>query len=428
MISYACYVRAERNPYARYVAGGFQVIDRYALQNPSDQELFNGAMNGMIDVLRQYDDAHSQFVPAAKRSDLEEDILQEFAGVGIPVRMIGDPPLPTVLGPPEPDSPAHVAGVRSGDRIVAVDGRPTAGLEIEEVTELIRGPVGEKVALSLEREGEERPIDTVIERAVVTVTSLRGDLRDAQGRWSFRLPENPRIGYLRIVKFGDKTAAEVEAALAQLSEEGFDGLIVDLRDNGGGVMDAAVEICDLFLKAGLPIVSTRDREQRERGRFVSTGRGDYLEVPIVVIIDRLSASASEIVAACLQDWNRADVVGERSYGKGTVQTIMRLESGRSELRITSATYWRPSGENIHRMPGDGESAAWGVLPTEGLECSQDNDAFQLRRKWRLMRDIVGEESTDPLALTLAKEMGEVPIGFVDEALDVAVSHLSAQSR
>lgn len=423
MLSYACFLRAERNPYARYVSGGFEVIDRYALQDPPDQALFNGAMRGMVNVLRAHDDEHSQFIPAAKRESEVEEIRQEFAGIGILIQLLGEPPTPTVLGPPEPGSPANLAGIQAADRIVAVDGQPSAELTLEEFTAAVRGPIGEPVTLTIERFGEPRPLDIRLERGIVHVPSIRGDLRDAEDRWIFRLAEQPEIGYIRITKFGDKTVAEVETALAELTESRLRGLILDVRDNGGGVMDAAVVISDLFLKAGLPIVTTRDRDGRVLRREVSTEKGDYLDVPLAVIINGDSASASEIVAACLQDWNRAAIVGERTYGKGTVQRIMRLESGRSELRITSATYWRPSGRNIHRMPADGPDDQWGVHPSPGLEVSLDEKSEAMRRGWRVIRDAVGESIDSPLARELSEKLGNIPPEFVDPAIGKAVDYL-----
>jgi len=423
MLSYACYVRAERNPYARYISSGFQIIDRYALQQPADQALFNGAMRGMVDVLRANDDLHSQFIPAARRDAEVEDIRQEFAGVGIVLQIMGEPPTPTVFGPPEPGSPAKIGGIQAGDRIIKVDGQPSSEFDLDGFTKAVRGPVGETVTLTVQRDGTAEPIDIPLVRGIVNVPSIRGDLRDDAGEWVFRLADRPGVGYIRITKFGDKTAAEVETALAKLVAEGVDGVILDVRDNPGGVLDAAVNICDLFLKAGLPIVSTRDRDGRVLRRETSTEQGNFLDIPVAVLINGDSASASEIVAACLQDWNRAVVVGQRSYGKGTVQTIMRLESGRSELRITSATYWRPSNQNIHRMPDDGPDDQWGVMPTTGFEASQDDELAAARRRWRLVRDVVGVDVDSPLAAAVIEQIGEIPEGLVDPALQKAAAYL-----
>jgi len=360
LISYACYVRAEQNPYARYIAAGYSAIDRWSLQNAPDQELFEGAMQGMIDVLRKSGDEHSAFVNRQQRAGFRADLTQQFGGIGVRIRMLGEPSLPTIVGPPEPKTPAFHAGLRSGDRILEINGQTTAGIAQEEVLRLMRGPVGEPIRLAIRHLEANQQQQVVLTRAMVMVDSVYGDLRNEQGEWDFRLPADPRIGYLRITKFGDQTYAELTRVLSYLTtpqslqqdNKPIAGLILDVRDNYGGALDAAVDISDLFLRAGRTIVTTRDREQETRDRFVSTGKGDYLEVPLAVLINNDSASASEIVAACLQDYGRAVIVGQRSYGKGTVQRLFtHIEAGRSLLKLTTATYWRPNEHNIHRMPG-----------------------------------------------------------------------------
>ncbi|RIK75074.1 MAG: hypothetical protein DCC67_15790, partial [Planctomycetota bacterium] len=382
LVSYACYVRAEQNPYARYVAAGFSAIDRWALKDAPDQELFNGAMHGMISVLHRLGDEHSEFVDAQQQAAFNEDYDQEFGGVGIRLRMLGDPPLPTVIGLPEPGSPAEGADIRLGDRLEAVDGTATAGLDLEDITAMVRGPVDEPVTLSIRRPGADQPHVVTLVRAVISVESVLGDVRRKDGRWDYMISRQPRIGYVRIIKFGDKTAAELSRILSELTAEGLEGLVIDVRDDAGGSLDAAVEISDLFLPAGRPIVITRDREGRERERYQSTGSGQYTQLPLAVLVDRNSASASEIVAACLQDYGRAVVVGERSYGKGTVQRVMWVESGRSLLKLTTATYWRPSGKNIHRMPGDHPGDEWGVTPNEGFAIQTTDEQYETWRRFR----------------------------------------------
>lgn len=425
VVSYACFVRAEQNPYARYLAAGFATIDRWALQDAPDQELFDGAMQGMVDVLRTYGDEHSEFVSAQRSEAFRVDISQEFGGIGIRVRMLGEPPLPTVVGPPEPGAPACRADIQSGDRLLAVDGTPTAGQSLDDVTALIRGPEGEDVVLTLQRPGQDQPHDAVVTREVITVDSILGDVRDPDGAWNFRLPDDPLIGYVRITKFGEKTAGELSAVLARLHQQPLIGIVLDLRDNYGGSLDAAVEISDMFLPAGFPIVTTRGRDRRVRDRYVSTGAGPYLDTPLAVLVNQNSASASEIVAACLQDFQRAAIVGQRTYGKGTVQRLMRVESGRSLLKLTSATYWRPSGVNIHRMPGDGPAAQWGVLPDPGLTWALSEPQYLLWRRYRSRRDVLSEAQDPDLAAELDLLDGPLPTGYRDRVLDLGVRHLRA---
>ncbi len=446
LISYACYVRAEQNPYARYVGTGYSVIDRWSLEETPDQELFEGAMRGMIDVLRQSGDEHSAFVNAKQQERFREELTQQFGGIGVQIRLLGEPALPTVVGPPLQDSPALLADIRSGDRILAIDSQPTAEMEMDEVLELVRGPLGQPITLAVRRRGEKAMHDIELVRAIITVDSIYGDLRDNQSQWKFRLAAEPRIGYVRIMSFGDKTVAELTRTLAALTAErtgqsgspGIDALILDVRDNGGGALDAAVDICDLFLRAGQTIITTRGRDHETRDRFVSTGSGGYTEIPLAVLINHDSASASEILAACLQDYGRAAVVGQRSYGKGTVQKLFtHIESGRSLLKLTSATYWRPSEQNIHRMPGDNEQDTWGVRPNPGFKVPTDEkDLFQWRL-YRRRRDLLGGHQPGILAEQLDKadqlaaekagqEFYTLPESFSDRVLQRAVEYLQGK--
>ena len=417
---YICYVRAERSPYARYLAAAYSTIDRWALHEPEDQELFNGAMQGMIGVLEEHGDLHSQFIEADRAAAFREDIRQEFAGVGIMLSMLGDPPEPVVVAPPMPGTPAYRAGIRRGDRIVAVDGTKTEGLELADIVRLVRGPKGEVVNLSVRYEGDGNLRDVPLVRDIITVESILGDLRDDKGNWQFRLEDHPDIGYVRITKFGNKTAKELSRVLAGLHAENSRGLILDLRDNYGGSLDAAIEVCDLFLPAGRTIVVTRGRSAAVLERFKSSGNGPYLETPLAVLVNQNSASASEIVAACLQDYQRAVIVGERTYGKGTVQRLLRTESGRSQLKLTTATYWRPSGKNIHRMPDENdEDPQWGVIPDEGLALplsEQDHRNWQVYRARRDLR--TGDERPDASLLPVAPEQ-ELPDDYSDRVLERA---------
>lgn len=426
MVSYACYVRGEQNPYARYVAAGYSVVNRWSLEEVPDQELFEGAMRGMVAVLGRHGDEHSLFIGEQERDEFREELTQEFGGVGVRIRLLGQPPLPTVVGPPEPGAPAFTADIRSGDRILAINGESTQAMQLIDVLRHMRGPVGEPVVLSLVHVGETEPLEITLTRSVITVDSILGDLRDEDNRWQFHLAQEPRIGYIQIVKFGDKTEAELTSALASLTSDGVEALILDVRDNYGGALDAAVGITDLFLRAGQPIVTTRGRDGVTRDRFVSTGRGGYTQIPLVVLVNQNSASASEILAACLQDYGRAKVIGQRSYGKGTVQQLVPLESGRSLLKLTLATYWRPSGKNIHRMQGASESDDWGVKPDKGFEVSLDEEEYLQWRQYRRRRDVFGDRRDGPLVEQFDAEDGELPAEFVDRALELAVDYLVEQ--
>ena len=431
LVSYASYFRAEQNPYARYVAAGFSVIDRWALANVPDQQLFDRAMGAMVDVLQKAGDEHSEFIDETQSDSFREEIRQEFAGIGVSLRVLGKPPLPTVIGPPAPGTPAAQAGLRLADRLEAVDGKSTAGLDLDAVTDLVRGPKGSPVKLTLRR-GDDKAahggeaIEATLLRALITVDSVEGDLRDATGAWEYRLRSQPRIGYLRILHFGDKTAAEIQRIISALSRDGLDGAILDVRDDPGGALDAAVETCNLFLQVGRQIVTTRERDQAIREKYVSTGSGPYFDLPLAILVDRNSASASEIVAACLQDYGRAAIVGERSYGKGTVQQLIGVESGRSLLKLTTATYWRPSGKNIHRMPGDDAAGEWGVTPDHELTVTQSEHELEEWQRYRLLRDVVGEDVSSALAKELMSD--KLPAkDYADRVLKMAVEEVGRKA-
>lgn len=424
LFSGVCYLRAEQNPYARYVAAGYSVIDSWALEDIDDQRLFEGAMYGMVAVLRDEGDDHTQFVDEDQKNLFREELTQEFGGVGIHFQRLGDPPVPVVLGPPLPGTPAYAADMRAGDRIVKIEGKPTENLKDGEVQQLMRGPVGQPVTVTVQRPGIDDPLLINLTRAIITVESIYGDIRDENGQWQFYLEQDPRIGYIQINSFGDKTEDEIIRTLAALSEQGTKALILDVRDNYGGSLDAAVGISDLFLRAGQPIVTTRDRLGKIRDRFVSTDRGGYDKIPLAILINNQSASASEILAAALQDYHRGRVIGDRTYGKGTVQRLLRLESGRSILKLTTATYWRPSGKNIHRMRDVPESGDWGVSPDAGFEVDLDKEQYELWHKYRRHRRFFGNRVEGLVIDELNAENGKLPEDYVDRALQLAVDDLS----
>ena len=430
VVSYCCYVRAEQNPYARYVAAGYSFIDRLSLQEPADQQLFEGAMRGMVDVLRKSGDEHTAFVSAKQQGEFREGLTQQFGGVGVRIRLLGDPKRPTVIGSPTPKSPAAASSIRSGDRIEAIDSEDTDGMSMSQVLRMMRGPVGQPVVLTVRHLDAEETEEIELRRATITMDSILGDLRSSNDVWQYRLAEDSRLGYLRILTFGDMTFTELSTILAELTSSNrgdpIEGLILDVRDNAGGALDAAVDISDLFLRAGQTIVTTRGRERKVRDRFVSTGNGGYTSLPLAILVNQNSASASEIVAACLQDYSRAVVIGQRSYGKGTVQRLMPVESGRSLLKLTSATYWRPSEQNIHRMPGDTDAATWGVQPNPGFEVRLDEKEYLNWQRYRSRRDVFGKDPSGPLVELLNEEDGKLPDGFVDRALERAIEHLQVQ--
>lgn len=395
-----CAARNEPNPFARYVGHGYGLIDKLSLEHPAGEELFAGAMRGMVAVLRNKGDEHSAYMEPTRANPLRDEMRQEFGGIGIKIRMIGDPPRLMIAEPPLPGTPAFAGGIRNGDQILTVDGEPIEGKPLEEILSLMRGRPGATLVLSLLHAEASSPVEIQLVREIIKLPSLSGDRRSEKGEWIFRLQSNPQIAHLRVTSFGNHSVEELEAACRLLVDEGVKGLILDVRNNAGGSLQAAIEMANLFLPIGEPIVSIRGRDGEVLETHLAWTPRQFEGIPLVVLIDRNTASASEIVAAALQDDGRSEVVGERSYGKGTVQQLLPVASGRSMLKITAASYWRPSGVNIHRRPGTPESAAWGVSPNKGNEVPLTEEELIAWYEWRQQRDLVQEadssESESPL--------------------------------
>lgn len=383
VISLACYSVASKNRYANLFAEAMSVVDGNSLRVIPREDLFVSAMKGMLSDL----DEHSMYISGDFFKLFDEDIKQEFGGVGMYVDIDPKTEQLVVLAP-MPNTPAYEADLRSGDQIVSIADVETKGKTRQESIKLLRGPIGESVALEIDR-GDQR-LEKSLSRATIPVDSVHGDFRSKTGHWNFTLKDHPRIGYIRLIQFGEKTHEEATEAIEQIHGK-IDGLIIDLRNNPGGLLDVAVDICDMLLPADLPIVSTRGRGQVVISEHFSKSKPKLSStIPVCVLVNRESASASEIVAGCLQDHQRAVVVGEQSWGKGTVQNVIPIQRGHSALKLTTASYWRPSGKNIDRFdPISIETNVWGVQPTEGYAIEQtDEDVFENSRA-RNLRDLQG---------------------------------------
>ena len=400
--SVLCWSRAEKNPYARYLSESFTAIDDGSLERVPSDELFDTAVTSMVSTLHERGDVNSQFIPAEHAEPFVSEMRQEFGGIGVRIAWRGEPPQLTVVGPPEPGSPAFEAKIQPGDRIIAIDGTPMSEIVAEGIDKpllRLRGAAGSTVRLTIEREGTAEPLTVNLVREMIVVYSVIGDRRRADGSWDFFLPQSPGVAYVRITSFGDKTVGELMTVLARLSHEGMKSLVLDLRDDPGGVLDAAVGVSDLFLGENAPIVEIRGRGGKLQERFAASGKGKYTRLPIAVLVNGDSASAAEIVAACLQDNGRAVVIGERSFGKGTVQHAILIEPGRTRkswLKLTSASYWRPSGANIHRTSDAPVNGAWGVSPNDGFEVELDAEAEAALRKARFERDVDVDTDAAPI--------------------------------
>ncbi|HEY1784180.1 MAG TPA: S41 family peptidase [Pirellulales bacterium] len=409
IVSFTCYQRAHQMVYARYFSEVMQAVDQYYVEPVDNQKLFEGAMQGMVDQL----DPFSGYIGRRDARQFQQMVLeQHFDGIGIEVAI--DPKTKQLrVSTPMVGTPAYQAGIRAGDLITAIDGRNTAGVELRQLSELLRGDSGGVVTLTVVRQGESAPLEFRLVRREIKVDTVLGDTRKPDDTWNFFLPGHDRIGYVRITSFGDRTAEEVEAALVELRAGGARGLVLDLRDNPGGLLDSAADTAGLFLNAGDLLVTTRGRDGKELERWDVEKPGAYRELPLVVLVNHDSASAAEIVAAALADHHRATIIGERTYGKGTVQNVIPIEGGRSVLKLTIATYWRPSGKNIHRLDRSRHGDEWGVKPDAGDEVKLSDKEFAKWQRQRRERDIIGAK-TSP---------GAEPPPLVDPQLDRAVERL-----
>ncbi len=412
VVSLACLWNARHNPYgATYTQALDAIHDRY-IEPTDEQTLLEAGLRGMTSKLDRY----SSYIPPRAFRELKQSLEQHFAGIGIQLSLDPDTHQLTVISPIV-GSPAHRAGVLAGDRIIKINDESTEGFTIEQAAERLKGPRGEPVRITVVHAGQTEPVSLTIVRDDIEIDSVLGDTRQSDDRWSFVLAEHPNIGYVRIVSFSERTVAELRAALESFQGRSVTGLIIDLRNDPGGMFDSAVDVCDLFLPADKLIVSTRPRDPKQERKYYSTGAGPYLDLPLVVLVNQYTASASEIVAACLQDHGRAKVVGQRTWGKGSVQHVLNLEGGRSALKLTIATYWRPSGRNIHRLhPDDPESQTWGVVPDPGCDLPLDAETFERVVRARNLRDIVraaagggGAESLPPGLAAFSADAARDPI-------------------
>lgn len=362
-----------------------QIFGR-ALKPPQEQTLFEQAATGMV---ASADDPYAAYIPESNKQAFNEMIESVLLGIGVELAIDPTTQQPIITSPMY-GSPAQRSGILAGDRIVRIENQQTTGWTMKEVTKQIQGAAGTSVHLAIAR-GENSEQIYTIPRESFPVSTVLGDRRESDGRWNFRLHENPQIGYIRITSFGQQTAAELESAIYTLippEGRGISGLILDLRDNPGGRLDQGIKTCDLFVDEG-EIVTLRGRNQEIYDVATAIPQNTIHtdpEFPIVVLINSDTASAAEIVAACLVDHQRATIVGQRSFGKGSVQDVIDLPPGRGILKLTTGSYWRPSGRNIHRFPNAKKSDDWGVSPSPEHVVNMDDETYVKQYIWRLLFD------------------------------------------
>ena len=406
-----CYTQVSRLARARQLGAILEVIRNKGLHSADERDLFNVAASAMAES----HDPHSRYIPPPHTDRYIGMLDQQLTGIGISVRrdpetdeLIVQSP---IIGQPYP---AYDAGMRSGDRIIRVAGEAVAGQTLQEVTRRIRGKEGTAVEIVVRPEGTEELKTLEVTRSDILVESVLGAFRNLDLSWNFSHPTAPNIAYLQVTDFGKHTVDELHAVITELQAmDHLDGMIIDLRDNAGGYLDIAVDASDLFLDSGT-IVTTRGRENVIRETYEAGPRAALRDVPMAILINGETASASEIFAACMQDHGRAKVIGSRSFGKGSVQQMIPLPDG-GLLKLTTATYHRPSGVNIHREPQMGEEATWGVSPDTDLQVPLSEEQ---ESQWRLRR------SEQIAAPKRAEEAANVPLA--DPALEKAIEILNAE--
>ena len=379
----------------------FVKIKNDYVQEVNDRELLENAIRGMLEGL----DPHSAYLDKSAYNDLQEGTSGEFGGLGIEVGMENG--FVKVISPID-DTPAQRAGIKTGDLIIRLDDVPVKGMALNDAVKSMRGKPGTDITLTVVREGTDAPFTLVITRAIIKVKSVRSEILE------------PGLGYLRISQFQAHTGEDMRTALETMKSESKDelkGLILDLRNNPGGVLGAAVAVSDLFLEKGL-IVYTEGRVKDSKLKFSAKPEDMLSKAPLIVLVNGGSASASEIVAGALQDHNRAIIMGEQTFGKGSVQTVLPLET-ESALKLTTARYYTPNGRSI-QASGITPDIVIDRVKIEALETS-NNTIKEANLARHLENDTENETSENSDAE--AEKKASVPLAKRDYALYEALNVL-----
>ena len=342
------------------------------------EDLVNEALEGMLSSL----DDFSSYIDPQEYERMREETDGEFGGIGV-VISVEDGEL-TVVAPME-DTPGQKAGIRTNDRIIKIGGQETIDLSLDQAVNLIKGPPGTPVELTIYRPSTNETKVINVERGIIELKTIK-DVRHIE----------PGIGYLRITQFNDKTANSLQNKLQKLEAKGLKGLIMDLRNNPGGLLTSSIDVSSLFIPRRQLIVFTEGRPNSVRQEYKSSSEKKFLDFPIVILINEGSASAAEIVAGCLQDYGRALLVGEKSFGKGSVQSIIEVDDG-SAVRITTAKYYTPGERVIHEQ---------GIEPDFVVDISDETSQklFMQRSRLTSVDDIEDTETIEDLQLSKGIEV------------------------
>jgi C-terminal peptidase prc len=383
-----------------------------------------------LNAMTRHLDGHTEYISPEMLEPTRIDVEGEYYGIGAQVRVNTDRDMLEIVTPIM-GSPAYRAKLYAGDIITTIirevdsNGKPlkprqvisTKGLDTDKAVKLIKGKKNTKVKLVVERAGESKPLEFEITRGRVEMESVVGYKRKKNQQWNYYLDPRRKIAYIRVSQFARWTYRDLQLLMKKLSRKGIGGLVLDLRFNPGGLLDSAVKVSDLFIDDGVIVTIKRRRGQKEI--YVGKHAGSYLNFPMVCLVNDMSASGSEIVSACLQDHNRAVIMGERSYGKGSVQQILPFPLTGGRLKMTNATFWRPNGRNLNKASTKGrEQDVWGVTPDEGYELK-----LQLKEQIAL-EEFQREQELIKRPGHKAKPGAE----FKDRQLDMALKYLRGQIK
>ncbi len=386
------------------------LIAKHYVRPVGTESLVAAAARGMIASL----DPYSAWLNAADYANFKATLAGAFSGIGIRLGYDSAQAAFRVVAPYR-NSPALAAGLRADDIILAVDGQPVTGRGFFDVLDAISGAAGSTVALTVRRAGATSPLNFTIRRAVVDVPTIRGLRRASAGGWDYMAGAGSDVGYIRIEHFAATTAAEMDTALSALRRAGARALILDLRENAGGLLRTALETADFFLDGGRMLtLHTVD------GDTVYDARpGVATAVPLAILVNQRTASAAEVLASSLQDNQRAVIVGERTYGKGFGQVLFSLADGQGALRLTTIRMERPSGRNLDRHMASPDTALGGVWPDSGMTRAMSPSEY---RSWLAVMSALDE------GIPFADGQGALPSPAVDPVLDRALAVLRRRIR
>lgn len=371
----------ERDREVRYFKEVVQLVkENYVGDAPSDyRSLTRAALDGMVGQL----DPHSEFLLADQYRDAEDELTNAFTGVGIQVEEQDNY---IVIVSPIPGTPAERAGLRRGDRLLEIDGQPLVNPTLDSTIRLVRGEPGSLVTLTVFRPSTEQTIKYPVHRERIELDSVR-----------LAAVRPGRVGYLQITQFSERTGQEFRDALEGLERQGIGSLVIDLRNNPGGLLDAAIAVCDEFFDEDELIVYTQGRTADSRENYHARGGHPPRHYPIAVLVNGGTASAAEIVAGAMRDTRRAVIVGEKTFGKGSVQSVIELDHGEG-LRLTTARYYTPGGVTIHEK---------GILPQVEIEISADDEVRIRQQQSRADAGVGPDDEFKPipdLQLAAAEEV------------------------